>query len=124
MLFGVFLEKKMNGNLSNNIAVFAPSGYITAANANEFEQELRTVASQAGLVLLVDMSQVEFLDSSGLVKLVSVFRQRQSRGQRLSLCSITPSVRIVFELTGLDKVFEIFNNRCDFDRTIAQPVAA
>ncbi|MGF1478148.1 MAG: STAS domain-containing protein [Cyanophyceae cyanobacterium] len=114
----------MNGNLSNNIAVFAPSGYITAANANEFEQELRTVASQAGLVLLVDMSQVEFLDSSGLVKLVSVFRQRQSRGQRLSLCSITPSVRIVFELTGLDKVFEIFNNRCDFDRTIAQPVAA
>lgn len=108
--------------MNRNMAVFEPSGYITVANAAEFERELE-VASQGCSVLLIDMSKVEFLDSSGLVKLVTVFRQRQSLGKCSSLCSLNPSVRIVFELTGLDKVFEILKDRREFDLT-AEPIAA
>ena len=113
----------MESNLGNAVATFALSGYITAANANEVKQELTTaVSSQDCSIFLVDLDQVEFLDSSGLVALVCAFRLARSLGRRFGVCSLAPSVRIVFELTGLDKVFEIFDNRQAFEAH--HPVAA
>ncbi|MGK7876952.1 MAG: STAS domain-containing protein [Xenococcaceae cyanobacterium] len=99
------------------IATVEPSGYLSAANASEFQRQLITaVASQEYSILLVDMSQVEFLDSAGLMVLVSAFCLAQSLGRHFSLCSVAPSVRIIFELTQLDKVFEIFDSRDDFEK--------
>jgi anti-anti-sigma regulatory factor len=43
----------------------------------------------------------------------------QSLGKRFSLCSVSPSVRIVFELTQLDGAFEIFENKAMFEAAIA-----
>ena len=115
----------MDEGMSNNIFTFEPSGYITAANASELEQELKaTVLSPEYSAFLLDLSNVEFLDSSGLVALVSTFRITKSLGKRLSICSVSPSVRIVLELTGLDKVLEIFDNRAAFERALSHPVAA
>jgi anti-sigma B factor antagonist len=110
---------------SSNIATFQPSGYITAANVNEFKQALLSaVTSQDYSTFLMDMSHVEFLDSAGLMALVSAFRQAQSMGKRFSLCSLAPSVRIIFELTQLDRVLEIFENKEAFDRTIEEQLVA
>jgi anti-anti-sigma factor len=106
------------------IASFEPSGYITAANVNEFKQALTTaVTSQDYTVFLVDMSRVEFLDSAGLMAIVSAFGLTQSLGRGFSLCSLVPSVRIIFELTQLDRVFEIFENRHAFEEALEQLVA-
>ncbi|MBF2019523.1 MAG: STAS domain-containing protein [Hydrococcus sp. C42_A2020_068] len=113
-----------NALVCSSVATFEPSGYITAANVDEFKQALTTaVTSQAYSVFLVDMSRVEFLDSAGLMAIVTAFRLTQSQGKRFSLCSLAPSVRIIFELTQLDRVFEIFENRHAFEKTLDKPVA-
>lgn len=107
------------------IATFEPSGYITAANAAEFQQQLKeVVTSQSHATLLVDMAQVEFLDSAGLMALASALSLAESLGKRFSLCSLEPSVHMLFELTQLDRVFEIFENRQVFESTLAQQLAA
>jgi anti-anti-sigma regulatory factor len=49
---------------------------------------------------------------------VKGFRLAQSLGRRFSLCSVPPSVRMMFELTQLDTVFEIFENRDSFEATL------
>ncbi|NJL83727.1 MAG: STAS domain-containing protein [Chloroflexaceae bacterium] len=107
----------MTSNLiSAKVSTFKPSGYVSAANASSFEQQLKdAIVSQDYSVFLVDMSGVEFLDSAGLMALVSACRLVQTIGKRFSLCSIPPSVRIVFELTGLDSVFEIFGSSSAFE---------
>lgn len=111
--------------ISNQILALEPEGYITAANASGLEQELTAaVMTQEYSVFLLDMDKVEFLDSSGLVALVSTFRLTESLGKRFSICSTSPSVRIVFELTGLDKIFEIFDDRAAFELALSNPVAA
>lgn len=93
-----------------------PSGSVNAANACELQQELtNAVKSEECSALLVDMRQVEFLDSAGLMAIVSAFRLAQSLNRRFSVCSLLPSVRMIFELTQLDRVFEIFNNRTEFE---------
>lgn len=114
-----------NSLACSHLVIFEPTGYITAANVNEFKDALTTaVTTQEYSVFLVDMSQVEFLDSAGLMAIVSTFRLTQSMGRRFSLCSLAPSVRIIFELTQLDRVVEIYENRETFEKTVDCPIAA
>lgn len=102
------------------MTVIQPSGHVNAANASEFQDQLaKAVASGQHSVLLVDMQQVESLDSAGLMALVSALHIAQRLNRRFTLCSITPSIRIIFELTQLDQVFEIFENRVAFEASLS-----
>ena len=97
------------------ITTLEPQGHVTAVNANDFFDHLQQVVkTEESSILLVDMKQVEFLDSAGLMALVKAFRFASSLGRNLSLCSLAPSVKMVLELTQLDRVFDIFENRDAF----------
>lgn len=67
--------------------------------------------------LVVDMENVEFIDSQGLQKLLVALRLMQSHKSNLLLCSLQPSVRLVFEISRIDQMFGIFAN---FDTYINQ----
>lgn len=101
--------------ITSNVVTLSLTGEINAANANGVKQQLtKAVESLREEVLLVDMAEVEFLDSAGLMALVTTLRLAQNLDRRMSLCSISPSIMILFELTQLDRVFEIFKNRHAF----------
>ncbi|MBD1843964.1 STAS domain-containing protein [Cyanobacteria bacterium FACHB-63] len=101
-------------------AIIRPCGSLNAANAAELRQQLHTaMLSEQNNALLIDMSQVESLDSAGLMTLVSTLNLAQENRKQFCLCSVPVSVRIVFELTQLDRVFEIFENVAAFERTRA-----
>lgn len=107
------------------IALFEPSGYITAANVQEFQEQLTNLVNQSDCItFLVDMSRVEFLDSAGLMALVTAFRLAQSQGKSFNICSIPPSVKIIFELTQLDRILSIFPSHADFNGVINLAQAA
>jgi anti-sigma B factor antagonist len=109
-----------NTVVCEKIATIEAQGSITAANAEIFKQQLlETLVSQPASILLVDLGQVEFLDSAGLMSLVAAYRLARSLDRRLSLCSVSPSVRIVLELTQLDGTFEMYENREAFEVAIA-----
>lgn len=102
------------------VKIVKPCGHLNASNATEFQQQLTSaVSSKQTTALLVDMSQVESLDSAGLMALVSALSSAQRFNQRFGLCSISPSIRIIFELTQLDRVFEIFEHSSAFEAAIA-----
>ncbi len=60
--------------------------------------------------IVFDMSQVSFIDSSGLGAVVSVLKHMGSQG-KFHLVSVTPAVMAVLRLTRMDRVFKIFNTR-------------
>ncbi|MBD2202959.1 STAS domain-containing protein [Calothrix sp. FACHB-1219] len=91
------------------ITVIRPQGCLNATNALEFERELTTaLAKDDTSTLVVDLAKVESLDSAGLMALVSALRLAGTLGRSLRLTSVSASIRIIFELTQLDQVFEIF----------------
>ena len=99
--------------------VLPVSGHLNAAIADELQQQLTAVISASHHTsLLIDMSQVESLDSAGLMALVSALSLSQRLNRQLSLCGIAPAVRIIFELTQLDRVFPIFENQVTFATTL------
>ncbi|MGB3655318.1 MAG: STAS domain-containing protein [Rivularia sp. (in: cyanobacteria)] len=99
--------------------VIKPKNSITAANAYLFEQQLITALRRnRHSILLVDLEKVEFLDSAGLMALISACKLAQNLGTRFSLCSISSCLRIIIELTQLDRVLEIFENQVSFRQTL------
>ena len=105
--------------LCTQFTTFRPEGFLSAANASKFLERLTVeVKSSVDSALLVNMEAVEFMDSAGLMALIKAFRLAQSLGRRFGICSLAPSVRIMFELTQLDKAFEIFENQDAFQATI------
>lgn len=67
----------------------------------------------AGLVaarrnVLIDLSRVEFMDSSGLSALISGLKAANALGGSVKLSGLRPHVKSMFELTRLHRVFEIF----------------
>ena len=107
--------------LRTEFTTFRPEGFLSAANASEFLERLTVeVKSSVNSALLVNMEAVEFMDSAGLMVLIKAFRLAESLGHQFGICSLAPSVRIMFELTQLDKAFEIFENQREFETAICQ----
>jgi anti-sigma B factor antagonist len=93
-------------------AVICPQGSLNAVNAMDFQQDLMSVLQDPdNKALIVNLEQVESIDSAGLMALVSALRLAQKLGRCMSLCSVSPAIRIVFELTQLDRVFEISDSQ-------------
>jgi anti-sigma B factor antagonist len=93
------------------ITVICPYACVNATNALEFERDLTTALAQNDTsILVVDLVAVESLDSAGLMALVSALKLAMKLGRTIRLCSVSPALRIIFELTQLDGVFEILES--------------
>ncbi|MEZ5911236.1 MAG: STAS domain-containing protein [Paracoccaceae bacterium] len=79
---------------------------IDAAAAIQFKETMRKVIEAPGNPVILDLSRVHFLDSSGLGAVVAVMKLLAPQ-RRLELAGLTPTVDKVFRLTRMDKVFVI-----------------
>lgn len=105
--------------LSPRCTVVEPQNSITAANAYLFERKLATaLRKNSHSKLLVDLKQVEHIDSAGLMALISSCKLAQSLQTSFSLCSVSPSLKIVIELTQLDRVLEIFESKAKYTESL------
>ncbi|MCW1956330.1 STAS domain-containing protein [uncultured Lentibacter sp.] len=78
---------------------------IDAAAALKFKDALRALTGAASHVVL-DLRDVQFVDSSGLGAIVAVMKLMGS-ARRLDLAGLTPTVDKVFRLTRMDSIFTI-----------------
>ena len=86
-----------------------PSGRLDAFQAPMLaeamtEQELAHVHH-----IIINLEHVDFMDSIALSTLVQGLKHALQSGGDLYLCSVQQPVQIIFELTRLDKVFQIFD---------------
>lgn len=79
---------------------------IDAAVAILFKDRMREVTAQPAERVILDLSQVTFIDSSGLGAIVAVMKFL-APARRLELLGLTPTVARVFRLTRMDSVFTI-----------------
>ena len=106
MNFDVKTEK-----LSDQQYVIALSGEVDLYTAPEFKQQLLEVIDQGGRDVIVDLTNTTFIDSTTLGVLVGgVKRLRTNEGQ-LSLVCNDRNITKIFEITGLDRVFTIYETR-------------
>lgn len=98
------LESDDNGDIQ---IVEVHESRIDAAAAIRFKDRMRELTSNGAPHVVLDLSQVDFIDSSGLGAIVAAMKQLGST-RRLDLAGLTPNVDKVFRLTRMDSVFTIF----------------
>ena len=83
-------------------------GDISSQNVIHVEKQLLAVlASEQADCLLLNMSKVNFIDSAGLAMIAKAFTLAKSQSKSLKLHEVSHSVRLAFELTGLDRVIQL-----------------
>ncbi|TMV04869.1 STAS domain-containing protein [Ruegeria sediminis] len=80
---------------------------IDAAMAIQFKEDMRAETEGGPERVILDLSAVEFIDSSGLGAIVAAMKQLGG-GRRLDLAGLTPVVEKVFRLTRMDTVFTLY----------------
>jgi anti-sigma B factor antagonist len=100
--------------MHSNIRIVRPTGILDGTRTNQFRNEISTIVNAGARVILVDLEDVTFMDSSGLGALVLALKNVHSAGGKLCVCSINDQIKILFELTRMDQVFEIFSNQDEF----------
>jgi anti-sigma B factor antagonist len=102
-----------DGPIDRNTHVVEPHGEIDLATVRILKQRLAEALELGTRHLIVDLEDVDFIDSTGLGVLIGTERRLRARGGRLIIACPNPAVRRVFEVTGLDKVLSMQASRRD-----------
>ena len=100
-----FLTDKMEGD----VHVVSLHGRFDAHEAPAVKSWLDDRYTD-NIKILVDVSGVTFMDSTALATLVQGMKHSREKKGDLYLCGLQQSVKIIFELTKLDKAFSIFDD--------------
>ena len=94
------------GQLAPHVVCVGLSGELDISRALLLEQELRAVEGTGPETIVIDLSELEFVDSSGLARLIAA-RRRADRGRwRLVLVEGSDAVQRLLSLSAMDKAFE------------------
>jgi len=98
---------KLENTSQNGTLIVKPSSpRLDAAAAIPFRQQLDTLLNEQTTSLILDLSNVTFVDSSGLGCLINVLKKLGPRAS-LRLASVHENVMSLFELTRVDRVLSI-----------------
>ena len=83
------------------------SGELDMSTAPQLREELLRLASDGATMVTIDLSELAFVDSTGLSVLITGLKRLRQQGGEMALRSPTPGTRRVLEITGLTEVFPI-----------------
>jgi anti-sigma B factor antagonist len=92
---------------SGDRAVVSLEGELDLATAPQLREQLVTLAEQADTVIVVDLTNLAFIDSTGLSVLVMALNRSRAGGGTIVLRNPSQSVMRILEITGLVSVFGI-----------------
>jgi len=95
-----------------NVGVVHVSKALTAATVDSFREQLSSwqEAERSVKNYVIDLKEVDFMDSAGLGALIAVLKRISERGGDLKIASLQKKPRMVFEITRAYKVFEIYDS--------------
>lgn len=103
-----------------NIIKLELAGSLDKRSAPQVRQAIFHAVSGQPLQVIINMRGVNSVDASGLSALVSGLRYAQENRVQLCLCDLQSPVRMIFELTRFDKVFDIFVSEEDDSMAVAE----
>jgi anti-sigma B factor antagonist len=91
--------------------VVAVRGEIDLFTAPELKQVVTDAIESGERRVVIDLTDVSFLDSTALGVLIGAVKRLRSRGGALAIVNTEPSITKTFEITGLDQIFTILPSR-------------
>lgn len=91
----------------NGVTIFVLDGRVDSEGAVDLDLALQTATSEGKHKMILDMSEVRYINSSGLRTLADILTQNKDSGGDLKLVNLNPKVQRVLQIIGFDKFFSI-----------------
>lgn len=98
-------------SLDQQTHLIAVRGEVHVSTAPEFSERLNDAISGGATGVVIDMTGVDFIDSTGLSVLLNALRRVTRQQGTLALAVSNPTVLRLFEITRLDSTFDILPDR-------------
>jgi anti-anti-sigma factor len=107
----------------NSLSVVKLGGHVDTLNAAELEGSLLSLAESGTKQLLVDCTNLEYINSAGLRVFLLVAKRMESHGGHCAFCGLSPNVKLVFETIGFDRILTVHDTR-EAALALMRPVSA
>ncbi len=95
---------------SNGAAVLVVTGELDLGSAGMLDDALSSAAEASVKVVIIDMRELEFIDSTGISTLVRAHRAAERAGTLFAVAGAKPQVRRLLSLTGLTEMLTIIDS--------------
>ncbi|WP_036221808.1 STAS domain-containing protein [Mesoaciditoga lauensis] len=100
---------KIDIKMINSDVLIMLTGELDAYHSIEFKEKMMEIIKGHGDKILLDMTDLSYIDSAGLGALVSLLKRASENSKELRLFGLRGNVKKIFELTRLNMVFNIFD---------------
>jgi len=83
-------------------------GDLTTASSQKAEAEINEILEGPATNVVINVEKVDFIASTGLRIILALGKRLNSDGMKLIVCSMNASTKSVFEMSGFNKLFPIF----------------
>ena len=96
-----------NKTQENGVQCVVLKGDLDFNSAKNVREEFAKLTQKDGAKVLMDLSGVRYIDSSGLATFIDLYQKMRRAGGKLAFFNVNQSVRSVFEIAKLDTVFQL-----------------
>jgi len=93
--------------------IVSPEGDIDTMQSTKLRETLKPILDSAMRKLIVDLSAVKYMDSSGIATLIEALQICKQNDKSFRICGLNDGVRSIIELARLDTIFVITQSRED-----------
>lgn len=101
------------------IPVIGLTGEVDAYTCSRFRDAMIEIIEDGNPNVVVSMADVEYIDSSGLGTLVGGLKRASEKSGKIAVVCNSSQIRKVFEITGLEKVFPLFESEVEAAHELA-----
>ena len=114
------MSVKLHTRQVGDVTVIDASGRITLGEgASAFRDTIRDLSAKGDKKILLNLSDVNYIDSSGIGEMVSGFTTVTNHGGQLKLLGLSKKVKDLLQITKLYTVFEVFDDEAAAVRSFA-----
>lgn len=99
--------------LEGGVPVIELQGEIDVYTAPQLKQQMIVLMEDGARQILINLSHVDYMDSTALGVLIGGLKRIREMDGNMALICPAPRTRRVFEVTGLDKIFDIYNSQSE-----------
>jgi len=100
---------EINISQQGNATIVRAGNRLDSNTSGAFQDQL-TKLIESESVIIVDMSDFNYVSSAGLRVLLVAAKQSKAAGHKLALCGLVPVVHMIFDISGFLSIFPIFAN--------------
>ncbi len=101
------MSLEIKNKTSDNITEIKPIGEVDISTSPELKNKVFELIEERNTDILIDGEGLEYIDSTGLGVLMSIYKKMQEKGLNFKIINLKPNIYKLFDITGLNKVFNI-----------------